>query len=415
MTRALTPLRVLLTEGSSTSAREAVTLLGRQGHHVEVCDPDRHCLARFSRHTARLHAVPGMGLDPGGFLEALAEILGKGVFDVLLPIHEQGYLIAHAGDRLRQFAAFALPDARTYGRVLDKSRFAEVLRETALPQPEMRVARSAGEIETIGEGPVVLKLPVATASRGVWIVDAPAALEPVLARLDELCAYERGVIVQEFVRGALGHVQAVFDNGALVAVHGYRQLAAGAGGGPSRKVSDTPGDVAEHVTGLGRHLHWHGALSLDYVRDERDGLPKYIDGNPRLVEPMSAALAGTDLMGALLGVTLETDPERLSAAPDGVATHLSLQVLLGAALGSRSRRAVLSEAWQLIRGSGPYAQSSEELTPVRGDLRAALPVLGAAVALIANPVAAGGLATRGWGRHLLTPKALKFIAEAFER
>ena len=31
------PLRVLLSEGSSTSAREAITALGLKGHIVEVC------------------------------------------------------------------------------------------------------------------------------------------------------------------------------------------------------------------------------------------------------------------------------------------------------------------------------------------------------------------------------------------
>ena len=33
------PLRVLVSEGNSTSAREAITVLGLSGHHIEVCDP----------------------------------------------------------------------------------------------------------------------------------------------------------------------------------------------------------------------------------------------------------------------------------------------------------------------------------------------------------------------------------------
>jgi hypothetical protein len=43
------PLRVLVSEGSSTSAREAITILGLSGHRVEVCDPNPYALARFSR------------------------------------------------------------------------------------------------------------------------------------------------------------------------------------------------------------------------------------------------------------------------------------------------------------------------------------------------------------------------------
>ena len=60
------PLRVLLAEASSLSAREAVTILGLSGHHVEVCDPNRHALARFSRFVRRFHRCPGLRDDPAG-------------------------------------------------------------------------------------------------------------------------------------------------------------------------------------------------------------------------------------------------------------------------------------------------------------------------------------------------------------
>src|SRR5580692_9958887 len=62
------PLRVLLSEGSSTSAREALTVLAGQGHEVEFCDPDAHCLTRFSRLAARFHRCPGLRDDPIGYL-----------------------------------------------------------------------------------------------------------------------------------------------------------------------------------------------------------------------------------------------------------------------------------------------------------------------------------------------------------
>src|ERR1700710_2834442 len=62
------PLRVLVSEGSSTSAREAVTILGLCGHIVEVCDPDPYCLARFSRFVRKFHRCPGLRDDPVGFL-----------------------------------------------------------------------------------------------------------------------------------------------------------------------------------------------------------------------------------------------------------------------------------------------------------------------------------------------------------
>src|ERR1700726_3027103 len=89
-------LRVLISEGSSTSAREAITILGLSGHIVEVCDPSLYCLARFSRFVQRFHRGPGLREDPAGFLSFVEKLLATRHFDVLLPIHEQGYLFARA-------------------------------------------------------------------------------------------------------------------------------------------------------------------------------------------------------------------------------------------------------------------------------------------------------------------------------
>src|SRR5258707_5517842 len=94
------PLRVLLSEGNSTSAREAITILGLSGHLVEVCDPSPYCLARFSRFVQKSHRCPGLRDDPAGFLRFVEELLAVGRFDVLLPIHEQGFLFARVRERL---------------------------------------------------------------------------------------------------------------------------------------------------------------------------------------------------------------------------------------------------------------------------------------------------------------------------
>src|SRR3954466_2933996 len=88
------PLRVLVSEGNSTSAREAVTILGLSGHLVEICDRSPYCLARFSGFVRRFPRCPGRGDDPGGFLTFAERWRARRHFDVLLPIHEQGFLFA---------------------------------------------------------------------------------------------------------------------------------------------------------------------------------------------------------------------------------------------------------------------------------------------------------------------------------
>ena len=81
------PLRVLLSEGFSTSAREAITVLGLAGHYVEVCDPSPWALARFSRFVKKLHRCPPLREDPDRYLAFVERLLASHRFDVLLPTH----------------------------------------------------------------------------------------------------------------------------------------------------------------------------------------------------------------------------------------------------------------------------------------------------------------------------------------
>ena len=103
------PLRVLVSEGNSTSAREAITILGLSGHHIEVCDPAPFCLVRFSRFVGKFHRCPGLRDDPAGFLGFVEGLLSTGHHDVLLPTHEQGFLFARVQERLTKHVGLALP------------------------------------------------------------------------------------------------------------------------------------------------------------------------------------------------------------------------------------------------------------------------------------------------------------------
>ena len=95
------PLRVLVSEGSSTSAREAITILGLSGHLVEVCDPSRYCLARFSRFVGKFHRCPGLRDDPAGFLCFVEKLLAARHFDVLLPTTNRDFCLRAHGNGCR--------------------------------------------------------------------------------------------------------------------------------------------------------------------------------------------------------------------------------------------------------------------------------------------------------------------------
>jgi predicted ATP-grasp superfamily ATP-dependent carboligase len=407
-------LRVLLSEGGSTSAREAITALGLAGHHVEICDPSSVCLGRFSRFVRKFHRCPGLGKDPAGYLGFVEDLLKRRRFDVLLPIHEQGLLFARAHDRIAPLTGIALPAFDSYRTALVKARFSRLLDELQLPQPPTRIVGTEQDLREAAAFPCVIKASIGTASRGVWQVRDAGGLDLAVQALRRADAFADEVLVQPFIAGAIQHAQAVFDRGELQALHVYRQIAAGAGGGPARKQSVTRPDVAADVAAIGARLAWHGALSFDLIQSEGDARPLYIDCNPRLVEPMSAHLAGLDLVYLLLRLSLGERPRPATAAREGARTHLAMQALLGRALAGGSRRELLRECARLARNTGTYAGSAEELTPMRLDWLSAAPLAATAAILLTAPGRAAMLADKGWGDHLLDGRTLRLIERGFD-
>ncbi|MFB9266338.1 hypothetical protein ACFFWD_24820 [Bradyrhizobium erythrophlei] len=416
MIDAATKLRVLVSEGASTSAREAITILGLAGHHVEVCDPSHWCLARYSRFVRRFHHCPGLRADPAGFLRFIERRLAAGHFDVLLPTHEQGFVFARAAERLAGRAGLALPDFASYRAVHSKAGFSRLLDRLGLPQPPTQIVTSADALRGALRFPSVVKTSVGTASRGIWFVRDESDLNLALYELESSRGFDGEVLVQDLITGTTEKAQSVFSGGRLLGFHAYRQVAPGVGGGEAIKESVSRPAIRGYFETIGAHLGWHGALSVDVIMPLDSTTPLLIDCNPRLVEPMNAHCAGTDLVDLLLRVSLGETPAALPDSRAGVRTHLAMQALLGSASRDATRRDVIRECWRLWSGRESYQGSTEELTPVRLDRLSAVPLAMTVAMLLASPQIAASLARGGFGAHLLDRETIRTIeGEGFLR
>jgi hypothetical protein len=126
---------------------------------------------------------------------------------------------------------------------------------------------------------------------------------------------------------------------------------------------------------------------------------------------MSAWRAGLDLVDLLLRVSCGETPSPLAESREGVRTHLAMQALLGCAARGGSRRDIFGECARMVAGREPYADSVEELTPLRNDWVSAIPVAMTALALLANPKLAATLSKKGWGAHLLDARTVRLIQD----
>lgn len=96
-------------------------------------------------------------------------------------------------------------------------------------------------------------------------------------------------------------------------------------------------------------------------------------------------------------------------------THQLLIAILGAASRDGSRRSVARELLAAIQRAGDYRDSREELTPIRGDLRATIPVVAATGALMVRPSAWSAFATGSVKGYSLTPESWALLQARTEQ
>ena len=315
-------------------------------------------------------------------------------------------------ERIPQGVGLAVADFPSFLAVQGKVALTRTLANLAIPQPESRIVRSETELNAEGRFPFFLKLDYGTASTGTWRIDSPMSLEHEVAELKARGLFdgEREWVVQRSAVGPVERVQAVFDRGRLVGIHGYRQILEAVGGGDIIKLSIDCSPVRSHIVRLGQHLRWHGALSVDYILE--DETPRFIDANPRLVEPVNALLSGVNLAEALVKISCGETVEKLPDSRPGIQTHMLLMGLLTAAGRRKSRIDVLRELTRALGRRTPYKQSREELLPLRLDPPAVLPFMYVLTRLLVNPLCVSALSAGTVASYSLSPESARQVAAA---
>jgi predicted ATP-grasp superfamily ATP-dependent carboligase len=407
-------LKILLIEGSSLSARQALYALGPAGHVLDVCDPQPlFCLGRYSRYVRACHRCPSFGADPAGHRSFLLGRLRAERYDVLLPTHDQVFLLARCADQLRGRVGLALPSFAALERLQSKAAFVGLLDELGLPHPPTELVRTRAELERAARLPCYLKLAYATAGRGVWLVQDAAELGPVAGCLERAGHLDDwgAILVQQPAAGVLCVVQSVFQRGRLLAGHCHQARALGVGGSARARVGVAHPLVLEHLAALGARLAWHGALMLDHLFDAAAGRPAYIDANPRIGETLNATLRGVNLCELLVQISLGRSPTPPPTPRTGVRTHSLTMSLLAEALQGATRRRLLAELGRALARRSWYAGSQDELTRPIDDPLSLLPAAFLVVRLLARPGAAEAIITRAVDTYALSEAAAQRIRQ----
>lgn len=408
-------LKILLTEGSSTSARQALYCLGRE-HAIDIVDPNPWCQCRFSRFVRRWHRCPSFSKAPESYLQTILDLIESERYDVLFPTHEQVYLLSRFRELLRPRVGLAVPEFAALDRLMSKANFVRLLAELELPQPETRMVRCRTDLLVHDRFPCFVKLDYSTAGQGVRYVQDRRQL---LRAADEFEAAgwldgQTEIVVQQPAVGRKGAGTAVFQNGQLVASHCCQGRAFGIGGSSMAQLSASQPEVVAAMERLGRHLQWHGAMAVDHFYDAATGEFQLLECNPRIGETVNALCSGTNLCEQLVRVSLDQSPDPCGPGVVGVRTHQSFLILTARALQGATRRHLVTELFRASRRQGIYEGSEDELTRVTEDWLSLLPYLGVTSLLLARPKAAQWLVNKtveNYSLHLSAARRIRNLSD----
>jgi predicted ATP-grasp superfamily ATP-dependent carboligase len=405
------PLTILMTEGSSTSARQALYALGPR-HTIDIVDPSPLCQCRFSRLVRHWYRSPGFTEDPCGYLSTLGRLLRARKYDVVFLPHDEVFLLSRVRETLAQLAAVAIPDFENVARLSSKTKFLNVLDELGLPHPEADVVTRRSELDRWNDFPRFLKLETSTAGEGVRLVRNREELQSALRSFEDRGAWSEGepAILQRPASGRQSVVRAVFNRGRLAGIHMNALVQRGVGGAAMVRDSCIHPVVEDHIRRLGEHLKWHGPLFADYFLDEQSGQPAYIEANPRIGDTANATLSGVNICQQWIDVALDRDHAPVPNGQLGVRSRAIMLMLLSRAQSGANRRDLVREMRHQWRGTDIYANSEEEMVRPGNDWLSIVPYAWVAGRLLMRPGAADRFVRTTVERYALSKEAAERIA-----
>lgn len=400
-------IRVLLSEGSSNSARQTLYGLGR-GKSIDVLDPSPWCQCRFSSLVRKRIACPMIAKDPKGYVRFVADLIRRQAYDVLFPTHEQVYAFSRFREQFAKYAGLAVPDFEVIRKVQSKSDFCQLMLKLGLPIPETKIIYSIDELKEIDNYPQFVKLIHSTASLGVKRVSSLAEATNTLKDFESRKLWKGGdpVVIQQPASGTQAEVSAVFQNGRMVGAACADVLETGIGGGPALRETAIHKPVLEHMRLFGEKLNWHGPLSVEYFYDHTNERPYYIEANPRIGESFNCLAGGVNLCEATVRISMG---EELSPYPEvrpGVITHNGFIVLIAAAFNGEGRLQLVDRLWKHWTGR---ARAESEMTRPREDWMSLIPATAVISMLLLSPKSARSLAYDTVENYSLPAEAAQVI------
>jgi len=315
---------VLITDAGGEHALAVIRSLGRRGIRVVAADSTRWTRGGFSRFCTARAVYPSPVRGVREFREGLGRLIDVFKPEILLPMTLRTILAMTPVRReIESRVRLApLPSEESLSVAADRRATIGLAASLGLAVPHTVVLRDPADLavlRSILAYPVVIKPRSSespTAAGGIALSGSPEYCPGP----DELSGAYLSVhrrapspLIQEFIPGDGYGISALYDRGRLKALFAHRRRPRpGDPGGALGESVAPPPDMVEPARALLEALQWHGAATVEFKRDARDGRPRLMQIDGRLWNSLPLAVAsGIDVPFLLYTLALEgTCPER---------------------------------------------------------------------------------------------------------
>ncbi|WP_248927312.1 ATP-grasp domain-containing protein [Paenibacillus hamazuiensis] len=293
-------MSLLITDGMLRMALAAARSVGRRGVFVGVGEKTRFTSSAFSKYCKDRWVYPDPAEHPDLYYDSLLRQIELGKYRVMFPLDEVTLGVAYRKrSELGELLHLPLPPAESFRIAQDKGLSARLALEAGVDAPKTEFPGNLDEVPHLARKlnyPLVIKPRISSGSRGIRIVRDEAELVSTYGEIHRMYPYP---VLQEYIPlGTRYGVGILYDgSGKLRAAYAHKEVHHFPYPmGPSSAVESVwMPELIERTKAIMDKLPWYGVAQLDFMTDPRDGIPKFMEINPRFWNSLQLSVqAGVD-------------------------------------------------------------------------------------------------------------------------
>lgn len=293
-------IRVLILEGYARQSLPLIHAFHKLGCHVAALCSSKLDVAYASRLTDEKVLGVCDRENPTGTAQAVRELLMTGRYDVVIPtVDFSAKLLADHKEEFSRYAKVLANDPAVYAIAGDKLATMAVCMENGIPCP-VTLTDVSGIEDALAGGlrfPIAVKPRVGYGAIGFKRVDSAEELRTLFA---DSAHDPADYVFQEYIpQTGLQYECAVFVDGENTVktslVFSKNRWFPVNGGSSTLNITVHRPDIEESCARLLQLIQWRGPADVDLIQDERDGIAKIMEINPRVSGSVKIAFeAGAD-------------------------------------------------------------------------------------------------------------------------